>query len=190
MLGEGSVMTNNEIVAGFDDEKDESLKIKLQKIAEIEGCLVLYLSGYIDTYNSNYFQKRVAKAIEAGFIRLVFQCGGLNYVSSTGIGSFTAFLKSVKPRGGDLVLLEIQPKVYEVFQLLGFSQFFNIKDNLDDSVNYFRDGSSGEQLSLFPKVFACPICSKKLRALKPGRFRCSECKTILAIDNSAQVFLG
>jgi anti-anti-sigma factor len=190
MLGEGSVMTNNEIVAGFDDEKDESLKIKLQKIAEIEGCLVLYLSGYIDTYNSNYFQKRVTKAIEAGFIRLIFQCGGLNYVSSTGIGSFTAFLKSVKPKGGDLVLLEIQPKVYEVFQLLGFSQFFNIKDNLDESMNYFHSGSSGEQLSLFPKVFACPICSKKLKALKSGRFRCSECKTILAIDNSAQVFLG
>jgi anti-anti-sigma factor len=190
LLGEESVMTNNEIVSGFDDEKDESLKIKLQKIAEVEGCLVLYLAGYIDTYNSNYFQKRVAKAIDAGFIRLVFQCGGLNYVSSTGIGSFTAFLKSVKPRGGDLVLLEIQPKVYEVFQLLGFSQFFNIKDNLDDSVNYFRSGSAGEQLSLFPKVFACPICSKKLKALKPGRFRCSECKTILAIDNSAQVFLG
>ena len=183
-------MTNNDIVNGFDDEKDESLKIKLQKVNEVDGCLVLYLTGYIDTYNSNYFQKRVQKAIEAGFIRLVFQCGGLNYVSSTGIGSFTAFLKSVKPRGGDLVLLEIQPKVYEVFQLLGFSQFFNIKDNLDDSVNFFRSGSASETVSLFPKVFSCPICSKKLKALKPGRFRCSECKTILAIDNAGQVFLG
>ena len=189
-LGEGSVMTNNDIVPGFDDEKDESLKIKLQKVNEAEGCLVLYLTGYIDTYNSNYFQKRVAKAIEAGFIRLIFQCGGLNYVSSTGIGSFTAFLKSVKPRGGDLVLLEIQPKVYEVFQLLGFSQFFNIKDNLEDSVNFFKTGISPEKDSVFPKVFTCPICSKKLKAVKPGRFRCSECKTILAIDNAAQVFLG
>jgi anti-anti-sigma factor len=183
-------MTNNDIVPGFDDEKDESLKIKLQKIDEVEGCLVLFLTGYIDTYNSNYFQKRVAKAIETGFTRLIFQCGGLNYVSSTGIGSFTAFLKSVKPRGGDLVLLEIQPKVYEVFQLLGFSQFFNIKETLDDSVNFFRAGASTESASLFPKVFSCPICSKKLKAINPGRFRCSECKTILAIDNSGQVFLG
>ena len=124
-------MGNNEIVLGFDDEKDDSLKIRLQKIDDAEGCLVLYLTGYIDTYNSNYFQKRVAKAIESGFIKLIFHCSGLNYVSSTGIGSFTAFLKGVKPRGGDLVLLEIQPKVYEVFQLLGFSQFFNIKENLD-----------------------------------------------------------
>jgi len=183
-------MVNNDIVNGFDDEKDESLKIKLQKVNETEGCIVLYLTGYIDTYNSNYFQKRVQKAIEAGYIKLIFQCGGLNYVSSTGIGSFTAFLKAVKPRGGDLVLLEIQPKVYEVFQLLGFSQFFNIKDNLDDSISFFKKGVSTEAVSLFPKVFSCPICSKKLKALKPGRFRCSECKTILAIDNAGQVFLG
>ena len=88
-----------------------------------------------------------------------------------------------------MVLLGIQPKVYEVFQLLGFSQFFNIKDTIENAVLYFKSGSSNDE-AIFPKVFACPICSKKLKALKPGRFRCSECKTILAIDNAGQVFLG
>jgi anti-anti-sigma factor len=183
-------MTNNDIVPGFDEEKDDSLKIRLQKVDQVEGCLVLYLTGYIDTYNSNFFQKRVTKAIEANYIRLIFNCGGLNYVSSTGIGSFTAFLKAVKPRGGDLVLLEIQPKVYEVFQLLGFSQFFNIKDNLEEAVDYFVKGGQTGSTNVFPKIFKCPICSKKLKATRAGRFRCSECKTILAIDNSGQVFLG
>lgn len=183
-------MNNNDIVPGFDDEKDDSLKIRLQKIDQVEGCLVLYLTGYIDTYNSNFFQKRVTKAIESGYINMIFHCGGLNYVSSTGIGSFTAFLKAVKPRGGDLVLLEIQPKVYEVFQLLGFSQFFNIKDSLDEAVEYFSKDDKSGATGTFPKIFKCPICSKKLKATKPGRFRCSECKTILAIDNSGQVFLG
>lgn len=183
-------MNNNDIVPGFDEEKDESLKIRLQKVDSVDGCLILYLTGYIDTYNSNFFQKRVNRAVESGFIRLVFHCSGLNYVSSTGIGSFTAFLKAVKPRGGDLVLLEIQPKVYEVFQLLGFSQFFNIKDNLDEAVEFFSKGGTKVESDLFPKIFKCPICSKKLKATKPGRFRCSECKTILAIDNAGQVFLG
>jgi anti-anti-sigma factor len=183
-------MANNDIVPGFDDEKDESLKIRLEKVEDVENCLVLYLIGYIDTYNSNYFQKRVQRVIETGYIRLIFHCGGLNYVSSTGIGSFTAFLKAVKPRGGDLVLLDIQPKVYEVFQLLGFSQFFNIKDNMEDATNFFREFSSTEQVSVFPAVVTCPICSKKLKALKPGRFRCSECKTILAVDNAGTVLLG
>ena len=183
-------MSNNDIVPGFDDEKDDSLKIRLQKIDNVEGCLVLYLTGYIDTYNSNFFQKRVTRAIDAGNIRLIFSAAGLNYVSSTGIGSFTAFLKAVKPRGGDLVLLEIQPKVYEVFQLLGFSQFFNIKDNLNEAVEFFGAKGQAGGSDVFPKIFQCPICSKKLKATKSGRFRCSECKTILAIDNSGQVFLG
>ena len=52
-----------------------------------------------------------------------------------------------------------------------------------------RARKTGET-DVFPKIFKCPICGKKLKATKPGRFRCSECKTILAIDNSGQVFLG
>jgi len=131
-------MGNNDIVPGFDNETDESLNIKLEKAPGIEGCLILTLNGRIDTDNSAFFQKHIQKLVEAGFMRLIFNCAGLNYVSSTGIGSFTSFLKTLKPKGGDLVLLEIQPKVYEVFQLLGFAQFFVIKSNLDEAVGFFN----------------------------------------------------
>ena len=185
----GKMSSNNSLIPGFNDEKDDSLKIQLEKAPAVEECMSVYLSGYIDTYNSVFFQKRVAKIIEAGYINIIFNCAALNYVSSTGIGSFTAFLKMVKPKGGDIVLLEIQPKVYEVFQLLGFSQFFNIKDTLEDAVHFFKREAVAEN-GVFPKIFACPVCSKKLKATRAGRFRCSECKTILAIDNQGQVFLG
>jgi len=173
---------NNNLVPGFNDEKDDSLKINLEKISEVENCLTIYL-------NSSFFQKRISKVVEAGYKNLIFNCASLNYVSSTGIGSFTAFLKMVKPKGGDIVLLEIQPKVYEVFQLLGFSQFFNIKDSMSDAVNFFKQGAPVTE-SVFPKVFSCPVCSKRLKASRSGRFRCSECKSILAIDQQGQVFLG
>lgn len=184
-------MTNNDIVAGFDDDKDDSLKIRLQQIHEVPGCVVFYLTGYIDTYNSNTFQKRITRSVEAGFTKLIFNCAGLSYVSSTGIGSFTAFLKMVKPKGGDIVLMEIQPKVYEVFQLLGFSQFFNIKDSLEEAVALFKStGVAATGAGAFPVIIQCPICSKRLKATKPGRFRCSSCKTILAINSAGKVSLG
>jgi len=180
---------NNNLVPGFNDEKDDSLKINLEKVDGLENSLVIYLNGYIDTYNSSFFQKRITKVVEAGFVNLIFNCASLNYVSSTGIGSFTAFLKMVKPKGGDIVLLEIQPKVYEVFQLLGFSQFFNIKESSAEAIQFFKQGAP-VAASVFPKVFSCPVCSKRLKATKAGRFRCSECKTIIAIDAQGQVFLG
>ncbi len=180
---------NDDLVPGFNDEKDDSLKITLDKVDSVPSCCILYLNGYIDTYNSTFFQKRVAKVVEAGFVNLIFNCSALNYVSSTGIGSFTAFLKMVKPKGGDVVLLEIQAKVNEVFQLLGFLQFFNIKDSLNEAIATFSQKAAPTN-SLFPKIFACPVCAKKLKAVKPGRFRCSECKTILGIDAAGVVSLG
>lgn len=189
-LGDKEYMgNNNNLVPGFNDERDDSLKINLEKLNDVDNGLIIYLNGYIDTYNSSFFQKRIQKVVEAGFINLVFNCASLNYVSSTGIGSFTAFLKMIKPKGGDIVLLEIQPKVYEVFQLLGFSQFFNIKDSMTEATVFFKQGAPVAD-SIFPKIFNCPVCSKRLKATKPGRFRCSECKSILAIDQQGQVFLG
>jgi anti-anti-sigma factor len=131
-------MGNNDIIPGFDNEKDESLDIKLENASGIESGIILTLNGRIDTDNSAYFQKHIQKLVEAGFMRLIFNCAGLNYVSSTGIGSFTSFLKTLKPKGGDLVLLGIQPKVFEVFQLLGFSQFFAIKKNLEEAIGFFN----------------------------------------------------
>ena len=181
----GKMSSNNSLIPGFNDEKDDSLKIQLEKAPSVEECMIVYLSGY-DTIIQFF---KTCCSVEAGYINIIFNCAALNYVSSTGIGSFTAFLKMVKPKGGDIVLLEIQPKVYEVFQLLGFSQFFNIKDTLEDAVHFFKREAVAEN-GIFPKIFACPVCSKKLKATRAGRFRCSECKTILAIDNQGQVFLG
>ncbi len=181
---------NNAIVPGFDNDKDDSLTISLRKAEGVNHGMFIYLSGYIDTYNSSFFQKQIQKVIDAGFINLIFNCSSLNYVSSTGIGSFTVFLKVVKPKGGDIILLEIQPKVYEVFQLLGFSQFFNIKNTADEAISFFSSGGSSSESSVFPLVISCLVCNKKLRATKSGRFRCSGCRSILAINDNGEVSLG
>ena len=188
-MGRGLYMNDAEIIQSFDNEKDKSLKIQLQRVDGLERCVVVILSGYVDTYNSTFFQKRVTTLIDAGYVQLIFNCTLLDYVSPTGIGSFTAFLKAVKGKGGDIVFLNLQPKVYEVFQLLGFSQFFNIKNSSEEAVAFFKRGAVVAD-SLFPKIFSCPVCSKKLKATRSGRFRCSECKTILAIDDQGKVFLG
>jgi len=181
--------SNNSIIPGFDNDRDDSLAINLRKIENMKNGLFIYLNGYIDTYNSSFFQKKITQVINAGYINLIFNCSSLNYVSSTGIGSFTVFLKMVKPKEGDVVLLEIQPKVYEVFQLLGFSQFFNIKNTVDEAVGFFANGINASS-SLFPAIIDCPVCAKKLRATRSGRFRCSGCKSIIAINDKAEISLG
>ncbi len=169
----------------------DSLRIYLEKDNKDSSFIVMNLKGFLDTYNSADFQREVNKIIESGFVKILFNCSELNYVSSTGIGAFTAFLKTLKQKNGDMVLSYLQPKVFEVFQLLGFSKFFNIAPSLEEARKILM-GQKEEpvQQGNFPKIFKCPICKKTLKAVKPGRFRCSECKTILNVDNEGHVFFG
>ncbi len=115
---------NNAIVPGFDDEKDDGLTIILERCGSDGERLTVHLHNRLDNYNAAFFQRAVEKIMLGGFKRLVFACSGLGYVSSTGIGAFTNILKDLHFMGGDMVLSRVQPRVYEVFELLGFTGFF------------------------------------------------------------------
>ena len=182
-------MIDNNIIKGFDEDKDDSLKFYLEQVEEIDKCIIVNLNGYVDTYNSSYFQKQIEKIVNAGYINIILSCYNLNYVSSTGIGYFTEFLKSVKSSGGDVIIVNIQPKVLEVFQLLGFSQFFTFKENIKEAT-LFLQKQIAQGNTVFPRVVSCPVCSNSLKATKEGRFRCSGCKSIIAINSKGDVTLG
>lgn len=132
---------NNSIVAGFDDERNESLSIILGKNeaglpSDGGAVLFIHLNGYIDSWNTSFLVKKVESTINAGFNKIVFCCAQLNYAASTAVGAFAGFLKTLKARGGDMVMVDVQPNVFEVFQLLGFSKFFNVKQNMEEVKNY------------------------------------------------------
>jgi anti-sigma B factor antagonist len=178
---------NNNLVTGFDDDSAPNLSLKLQKLDGVHGGLLLRARGCIDCYSADFFLKAGSKALAAGYTRLVIDLREVPYASSAAVGALTFLLKSAKQKNGNVVLQNIQPRVQEILSLLGFSQFF------------LRTGSIGESIDvlaprpvhpLFPSVFACPVCRKKLRTGAAGRFRCAECRTILVVDPGAMVMVG
>ena len=179
---------NNAIISGFDNEKNEYLQITLHNIEGVEKAISFELKGIIDTYNSQFFTKHLDIALNQGYKKIMIIMFGISYVSSTGIGAFANIFKNLRMVGGDLSLVGVQPKVMEVFQLLGFEQFFNFSQSREEAFSFFAHKNM--KPTLFPKVVDCPICSKKLKTPKPGKFRCPSCKTILAFDDKAQMFLG
>jgi anti-anti-sigma factor len=173
----------------------DSLKITPMQIGGDPNSLQLILNGYLDTYNSPEFQSHINSLINSGTQSILFNCEGLNYISSTGIGAFTAFLKLLKQKKGDMVIFGLQNKVMEVFQLLGFTKFFKIATSLDDALKLLQGEGSGEvqqekKAADFPVVFSCPHCEKKLKTSKPGKFKCSNCSNIIVVDEGGNVKSG
>ena len=110
----------------------------LKKIAELENACSIKLTGYIDTYNSAFFQKKTDMLIEAGYNNFILDCSDLNYISSTGIGSLASFLRNTQSKSGHLVLVSLQPNVHEVFMILGFTQFFTVKDTEEEAISILK----------------------------------------------------
>ncbi len=170
----------------------DSLKISPMQVGDAADTVQLVLNGYLDTYNSPEFQSHINTLINTGIQCIIFNCNGLNYISSTGIGAFTAFLKLMKSKKGDMALFGLQKKVMEVFQLLGFTKFFKIAGDLDSAMLLLKSGNIFEasvtkKESVFPLIFQCPHCEKKLKTAKSGKFRCSGCKEVIVVDENGKV---
>ena len=130
-------------ISGFDEELDDCLTVNARKISEIESSCLLKLTGYIDTYNSAFFQKKTDMLIEAGYNNFILDCSDLNYISSTGIGSLASFLRNTQSKSGHLVLVSLQPNVHEVFMILGFTQFFTVKDTEEEAISILKKAIEG-----------------------------------------------
>ena len=178
---------NNSVVPGFDDEKDDSLSFRLMPISSVQGGCVIGLGGFIDTYNSTFFQKQVTKLVNANYVNLVFDCSNLTAIASTGFGVLTNLLKLVHVSNGEIVLAALQPSIMETIELLGFAHFFKIASNLESALTCFGNNSANYSVGVFPRMLNCPSCQKSLRAQHAGRFRCINCKTIIVISQDGSI---
>jgi anti-sigma B factor antagonist len=157
-----------------------------------ETVTILTLKGFIDSYNTNNFKDLIVDLIEKGSINILFDCTELTYVSSSGIGAFVFLIKFAREKKGNIVIVKLQPKVFEIFKLLKIDQAVKIVKKLDQGLELFnvsKDSVTGTG-SVFPREFNCPGCSKSLKVFNPGRFRCSQCKTVIVVDEGGEVGTG
>lgn len=173
------------------DKSDSQQTIRMEPEILNSSAIVVHLTGFIDTYNSEFFTAQMRALIAAGYSKIVLACAKLTYISSTGVGAFTAILKDVGKKG-EVIIAESPTKVLEVFQLLGFSSFFHISPSLTAAKERaIASGatSAAPSATVFPKILDCPICEKKLKITKAGMFRCPECKTGVIVNEIGELSL-
>lgn len=188
------ILNGSQLVAGFDNDPVEFCNLKLKELPEVDRGIIISLEGEVNTGNAPHFQRKVEMCMMAGYNKILFQCGGLNYLSSTGVGSFVAFLKELNRRAGKMILTEVQPRVYEVLQLLGFTNFLTIKESREECVAYLQDKPAPkapvkveEVPAAWPKLIQCPSCKQRLKAPRAAKFRCSHCKATFQVFDSGAV---
>ncbi|MCQ2059644.1 MAG: STAS domain-containing protein [Bacteroidaceae bacterium] len=97
-------------------------------ISQHDGNTIAKVEGRLDTTNSPEFEKKMAPMMEGANPNIVMDCKDMVYISSSGLRLFLTLQKSVRARGGQLVLTGLQDSIKEVFDMTGFSSIFTIQD--------------------------------------------------------------
>ena len=91
------------------------------------GKLTIALSGDIDSGNADEFYAEVIAAYKDNPADVVFECGDLEFIDSTTLGTFVKILKTVKTDGRTMTLKNLQKKIKKLFLICSLNTVMEIE---------------------------------------------------------------
>jgi len=107
----------------------------------VEDTAVIYPKGHLDAHNVERFEKEMLKLLGSEVVNIVINCKELNYISSAGMGIIMGYLDEIREKGGDIKLCCVDQRVYEIFDLVGFTEIYDFLDDEEAAIGKFKDVS-------------------------------------------------
>lgn len=105
------------------------------------GFEVLDLYGELDAHTASQLEDSLKNLIGSQKSNIIVNFRELDYIASAGLGVFMAYIEDVRSIGGDIKLSNMNEKVYNVFDLLGFPTLYDIFDDERQAINKFLSDS-------------------------------------------------
>ena len=96
--------------------------------------VVVHVGGDVDTLTAPELQACLTDALTDGPQTFVIDLSNVRYISSMGLRVFLSHLKRVKANNGAMVIAGAQKLVSDVFQMSGFSNYFEIAADLQSAM--------------------------------------------------------
>ncbi|SRR6056297_650273 len=103
------------------------------------GCTILDLEGELDAHTASELETVFQDLIARDNLKIVVNFNQLDYIASAGLGVFMAYIEDVRTEGGDIKLTNMNKKVYNVFDLLGFPALYDILEDESDAIDKFSN---------------------------------------------------
>jgi anti-sigma B factor antagonist len=105
--------------------------------SEKNGYDILELKGELDAHTASHLEDALKELLDKDRNQIIVNCTSLEYIASAGLGVFMAYIEDVRAVGGDIKLTNMNQRVYNVFDLLGFPTLYDILTDVNDAIEKF-----------------------------------------------------
>ena len=101
---------------------------------QIEGALVISVTGRIDGLNAQEFRDNLDKEIGGSDNSVVLDLEKLSYISSAGLRSILLVAKTLRDRNMRFVLCSLSDPIREIFEIAGFDKIIDVIESRSDAI--------------------------------------------------------
>lgn len=94
------------------------------------------LSGSIDSDTADILDGEIARLLDNAISTLVLDFSDITYISSAGVGVIMKAKTSLTRRKGDLAMINLQPQVKKVFEIIHLLPALNVFESVEELDEY------------------------------------------------------
>lgn len=106
-------------------------------VREAGPVSVVEPKGFINAHTVRQFECALEEIVQAGRYAILLNCRQLSYISSAGLGAIMGLIETVRERGGDIQLCNLQDNVFAIFDTLGFTQLYKVHPEEEAALQAF-----------------------------------------------------
>lgn len=104
-----------------------------------EGDVTIFtLKGRVDSAGAVDLDLALQTAISEKKHKMILDMANVRYINSSGLRTLADVLTQNKEHGGDLVLVALNSKISRVFEIIGFNNFFTMRNTVGEALTVFK----------------------------------------------------
>lgn len=104
--------------------------------------MILRADGGLNADNAGEFVDQIAKLVDAGIRKMIIDCSGLTYISSSGLGTLVMLHRRMSDLGGDVKVAGLTGMVAQALSLTRLDRLLQIYPDVNRARLAFRPASS------------------------------------------------
>ncbi|NQV33534.1 MAG: STAS domain-containing protein [Phycisphaeraceae bacterium] len=112
------------------------MSLTISKTKSQSSAAIFVLKGELNNQTSGQLNQAISNMLDAPATTLVLDMKEISFISSTGIGVIVKTRNTLKQKGSDLTMVNIQPQVKRVFDIMQLTPILKVCENQEELDTY------------------------------------------------------